>query len=182
MEMQLLKGAVDESQPSSGRPELEERELVRRAQLGSSTAFEQLILLRGPNLSRYLAVRLSERYALDAFQETVAAAWHGLPNLKDPSKFWPWLVGIAAHKAADAVREQSRRVEQGFEPTARADESMLEVREALDALPEAFRQVLLLRYYLDLSEEEVAEALQIRVGTVKSRSARARRALMELLR
>ena len=180
--MELLNGAVDESRPSPGRPELAESELVRRAQLGSSAAFEQLIVLRGPHLSRYLAVRLRERYALDAFQETVAAAWHGLPNLKDPSKFWPWLVGIAAHKAADAAREQGRAVERELEPTARADESMLEVREALEALPEPFRQILLLRYYLDLSEEEVAEALHVRVGTVKSRSARARRALLELLR
>jgi hypothetical protein len=88
-EVELLNGAVDESRPSSGPPALAESELVRRAQLGSSAAFEQLILLRGPHLSRYLAVRLSERYALDTFQETVAAAWHGLPNLKDPSKFWP---------------------------------------------------------------------------------------------
>lgn len=180
--MELLNGAVDESQPSSGRPELAESELVRRAQLGSAAAFEQLILLRGPHLSRYLAVRLSERHALDVFQETVAAAWQGLPNLEDTSKFWPWLVGIAAHKAADAGREQRRAVEHAVEPIARPDESMLEVREALDALPEAFRQILLLRYYLDLSEEEVAEALHIRVGTVKSRSARARRALLELLR
>ena len=179
--MDRLNGALDESQPSAGRPELAEPDLVRRAQLGSAAAFEQLILLRGPHLSRYLAVRLSERYARDTFQETVAAAWQGLPSLKDPSKFWPWLVGIAAHKAADAAREQRRSAEQPVEPIARADESMLEVREALDALPEAFRQVLLLRYYLDLSEEEVAEALHVRVGTVKSRSARARRALLELL-
>jgi RNA polymerase sigma-70 factor, ECF subfamily len=179
--MELLESAVDEPRPS-GRAELAEPELVRRAQLGSAAAFEQLILLRGPHLSRYLNVRLGERHAADVFQETVAAAWHGLPNLDDPSKFWPWLVGIAAHKTADARREQRRAVEHGVEPTARADESMLEVREALAALPEPFRQVLLLRYFLDLSEEEVAVALRIRVGTVKSRSARARRALLELLR
>jgi RNA polymerase sigma factor (sigma-70 family) len=176
-----LHRRVDEPHPS-GRPELAESDLVRRAQLGSSAAFEQLVLRRGPHLSRYLAVRLNERYALDVFQETVTAAWQGLPNLEDPSKFWPWLVGIATHKAADASREQHRAAEQGAEPTARVDESMLEVREALAALPEAFRQVLLLRYFLDLSEEEVAVALRIRVGTVKSRSARARRALLELLR
>lgn len=179
--MELLNAAVDESEPSSGRSELAESELVRRAQLGSAAAFEQLIVRRGPHLSRYLAVRLGERYALDAFQETVEAAWHGLPNLKDPSKFWPWLVGIAAHKAADASRERSRAAELGLKSSARADESMLELREALDALPEAFRQVLLLRYFLDLSEEEVATALGVRVGTVKSRSARARRALLERL-
>ena len=97
-------------------------------------------------------------------------------------RFWPWLCGIAAHKAADAGR---RRVEvsdrEPDEPRAAGDRR-LEIREALAALPEPFREVLLLRYLLQLSEEEVAEALGIRVRTVKSRSARARKALEELLR
>ena len=61
--MDILNGAMEESERSSGRPERTESELVRRAQLGSSAAFEQLILRRGPHLSRELAVRLSERYA-----------------------------------------------------------------------------------------------------------------------
>ena len=70
-------------------------------------------------------------------------------------------------------------------PTGSSSEAavweVLEIREAVAALPEHFRQVLLLRYLLGLSEEEVAQALGIRVGTVKSRSARARKALMEVL-
>jgi RNA polymerase sigma factor (sigma-70 family) len=61
------------------------------------------------------------------------------------------------------------------------EEGLLEIREALFALPAHFREVLLLRYFVQLSEEEVAEALGVRVGTVKSRSARARKALLELL-
>lgn len=59
---------------------------------------------------------------------------------------------------------------------------MLGVRDAVAALPEPFRQVLLLRHLLGLSEAEVAEVLDTRVGTVKSRSARARKALEDLLR
>lgn len=154
---------------------------MRRAQLGSAAAFEQLVLRRGPHLSRYLAVRLGEHRSADAFQETIAAAWQSLPRLDDTSKFWPWLVGIAAHKAADVRRAQSRPADIDADVVTRADESMLEVREALAALPEPFAQVLLLRYYLDLSEAEVAVALGLRLGTVKSRTARARRALLELL-
>ena len=58
----------------------------------------------------------------------------------------------------------------------------LEIREAVAALPEPLQQVLLLRYLLGLSEAEAAEALGIRVGTVKSRTARARTAFMEVWR
>jgi RNA polymerase sigma-70 factor (ECF subfamily) len=61
------------------------------------------------------------------------------------------------------------------------DDLLLETREALSALPPQYREVLLLRYLLGLSEEEAAAALGVRVGTIKSRSWRARRALLEEL-
>jgi RNA polymerase sigma factor (sigma-70 family) len=136
--------------------EVEEAELVRRAQLGSSAAFEQLVLRRGPQLYRYLVVRLrDEPDALDALQETLTAAWQGLPGLKRAAKFWPWLCGIASNKAADAARARLRTTDLEIEVEANAA-SVLEIREAVAALPEHFRQVLLLRYLLGLSEEEVA--------------------------
>jgi RNA polymerase sigma-70 factor (ECF subfamily) len=167
--------------PSRG--ELDEAELVRRAQLGSAAAFEKLVLARGPHLHRYLVVRLhDDAEVLDALQETFTAAWQALPSLKTPSTFWPWLVGIAAHKAADAMRRRIRTGWPAGEPLSADETGVLEVREALAVLPEPFQQVLLLRYVLQLSEAEVAEALGVRVGTVKSRSARARKALEELLR
>lgn len=163
-------------------PERGEAELVRRAQLGSPAAFEQLVLTRGPHLYRYLAVRVHHSVdALDVLQETFTAAWQGLPRLKQPAKFWPWLVGIAVHKAADAARGRSETAEHEPDAVGREDESVLEIKQAIASLPPHFRDVLLLRYRMQLSEEEVAEALGIRVGTVKSRTARARKALEEAL-
>lgn len=165
----------------------EEIELVRRAQLGSSAAFEQLASTRWPHLYRYLATRLrNDADALDALQETLTAAWQGLPQLKEPAKFWPWLAGIAAHKAADAARQiRVRQVEDELDPElvigGEDDETLLEIRAAVASLSEHFREVLLLRYVLQLSEEETAEVLRIRLGTVKSRCARARKALSEVL-
>jgi RNA polymerase sigma factor (sigma-70 family) len=161
--------------------DLEEAELVRRAQLGSAAAFEQLVLLRGPELHRYLVVRLrDETDALDALQETLTAAWQGLPRLRRATSFWPWLCGIASNKAVDTARARLRLSTAEIEVEGADSDSVLEIREAVAALPEPFQQVLLLRYLLGLSEEEVAEALGIRIGTVKSRSARARKALMEV--
>jgi RNA polymerase sigma-70 factor (ECF subfamily) len=174
--------STDECVPADSRPGPDEAELVRRAQLGSVAAFEQLVLGFGPRVHRYLVLRVrDDGAALDALQETLTAAWQGLPGLKDPAKFWPWLLGIAAHKAADAARDRMPASDDNAEPAELEEEGSLEIREALSALPAHYREVLLLRYFVRLSEEEVAEALGVRVGTVKSRSARARRALLELL-
>jgi RNA polymerase sigma factor (sigma-70 family) len=173
--------SADSRHSRSARIDLDETELVRRAQLGSSAAFEQLVLARGPHLYRYLAARLrDDADALDALQETLTAAWQGLPALKQASRFWPWLCGIASHKAADAARARLRTSGDALELEERTSDGVLEIRDAVAALPEQFRQVLLLRYLLGLSEEEVALTLGIRIGTVKSRSARARKALMEV--
>src|SRR5262249_1554339 len=84
-----------------------EQELLRRAQLGSAAAFERLVLARGPALERFLLARLrNESDARDALQETLVAAWQALPRLRERKRFWPWLVGIAAHKVADLARRR----------------------------------------------------------------------------
>jgi RNA polymerase sigma-70 factor (ECF subfamily) len=163
--------------------EVDESELVRRAQLGSSAAFDQLVLRRGPDLYRYLFVRLrNESDARDALQETVTAAWQGLPGLRQPDRFWPWLVTIAARKAASAARDRVTPRDPAFDAATEDDQRVLEIWDAVGRLPESYRDVLILRYRLQLGEEETAHALGIRIGTVKSRCARARRALAELLR
>lgn len=181
--MQDSSRAPDERGRLPLRSELGEAELVRRARLGSVSAFEQLIVTRGPHLYRYLVVRLhNESDARDALQETLTAAWLGLPRLKRSESFWPWLVGIAAHKAADGARRRMGTSEFEIDETRYTDETAVEIRHALASLPVHFRDVLVLRYRLGLSECEVAEVLAIRVGTVKSRSARARKALMDLLK
>jgi RNA polymerase sigma-70 factor (ECF subfamily) len=181
--MPQLGGSTAEDVRSPRRVEPDEAELVRRAQLGSSAAFDKLVLTRGPDLYRYLLVRLrNESDARDALQETMTAAWRGLPALREPVRFWPWLVAIAARKAAAIARSRVREVEYDVELLSYEDEDVLELRDAIGSLPEHLRDVLVLRFQLQLTEREVAEALGIRVGTVKSRSARARRALEELLR
>ena len=178
-----MLAVAEEHVASPSRPEPDDAELVRRAQLGSAAAFEQLVLMFGGRVYRFLALRLrDDRDARDALQETLTAAWQGLPNLRRADRFWPWLLGIAAHKATDAARDRTSTSDRGDELAGLEAEGALEIREAISALPPHFREVLLLRYFVRLSEEEVAEALGIRVGTVKSRSARARQALLELLK
>jgi RNA polymerase sigma-70 factor, ECF subfamily len=177
----LSAGLADEVVLTLSRSDHDDADLVRRAQHGNTDAFEELVVLHGSEVYRYLAVRLgNDADAKDALQETLAAAWLGLSTLRTPSHFRAWLVGIATHKATDCIRRRLRVVD--AEPAVWLDDAhALEIREALRRLPESFREVLLLRYLLQLSEEEAALVLGVRVGTVKSRSARARRALQELL-
>jgi RNA polymerase sigma factor (sigma-70 family) len=157
-------------------------ELVRRAQLGSVAAFEALVVRHGPRLHRYLRVELRhESDAHDALQEVLTAAWRGLPSLRRADRFWPWLAGIASNKAADVHRRRTRTVDAESAGETHDDDLLLETREALSALPAHYRQVLMLRYLLGLTEEEAASALGVRVGTIKSRSSRARRALLKEL-
>jgi RNA polymerase sigma factor (sigma-70 family) len=181
--MQQLGGSAAEDVRSPRRVEPDEAELVRRAQLGSSAAFDSLVQARGPDVYRYLVVRLrNESDARDALQETMTAAWQGLPGLRQPDRFWPWLVAIAARKATAIARRRIRGNEQGLDLLTHDDESLIEIRDAIARLPAHLREVLVLRYRLRLTEEEAAEVLGVRVGTVKSRSSRARKALMEVLR
>jgi RNA polymerase sigma-70 factor (ECF subfamily) len=159
-----------------------EAEVVRRAQLGSSAAFTQLVRRRGPDLYRYLAVRLrNEADARDAFQETMTAAWKALPSLREPERFWPWLLTIASRKVIAIGRARVPRQEHDLDLLAHHNEPLVEVWDAVGRLRDDHRDILLLRYRLQLSEKETADVLGLRVSTVKSRAFEARKALKELL-
>lgn len=153
--------------------------VVERAQAGDQRAFEVLVAEFGPRLHRFLAVQVwDDGDARDALQETLLAAWQELPRLRDRTKLWPWLAGIAAHKAGDAVRRKAPAPRgDRLDRSEAADSGVVELKEAIAGLPARLREVVLLRYLLQLSEQEVARALGIRVGTVKSRAARARERL-----
>jgi RNA polymerase sigma factor (sigma-70 family) len=90
-------------------------------------------------------------------------------------------VAIAARKAAAVVSGRGAVDELHLTVAAEDDSGVVEVWDAVGRLPARYRDVLILRYRLDLTEEETAKALGIRIGTVKSRCARGRKALMELL-
>jgi RNA polymerase sigma-70 factor (ECF subfamily) len=168
--------------PTPDRTERDHIATVRRAQLGSSSAFDSLVRTHGPNLYRYLLTRLgNESDARDALQETIIDAWTGLPKLTAPESCWPWLVTIARRKADALGRKRPKVVVFDLDLLPGADESSLEVWDAIVRLRPKHREILVLRYLLGLSEKEAAATLGIRVGAVKTRSLVARRNLERLL-
>jgi RNA polymerase sigma-70 factor (ECF subfamily) len=171
-----------------GRP-LEETELVERAQRGDHRAYGELVHAYQGIAFRtaYLVVRNAAE-AEDAAQEGFVKAFRALGRFRTGEPFRPWLLKIVVNEARNRLRSSARRdalvvratAEKPSGEAAPSPEAALldaERREllvaAVEALPEAQREVISCRYFLDLSEEETAAVLGLRRGTVKSRTARA---------
>jgi RNA polymerase sigma-70 factor, ECF subfamily len=158
---------------------VDQRELVERAGRGDHDAFAVLV---GAFVARLdAAARLILRdpeLARDAVQEGFIRAWRSLPTLRDPERFEAWLHRLVFHACMDAARRRRRRpMEVELTPLDRPDPgdmaTRLADRAALDAalrrLKPEWRAVIVLHYFLGLSLPEVAAALEVPLGTVKSR-------------
>jgi RNA polymerase sigma-70 factor (ECF subfamily) len=167
-----------------------ERELVERAQQGDQAAFASLVSPHRTMLFTVCFRILGDRHAAeDATQTALLAAWQNLGRFQHRSSFSTWLYRIAHNAALGLLRKRTpepagdeveRRAGQGASPAdvvAEADA----VRWALSQIPPDFRTALVLREYAGMSYREIAEAEGIKVETVKTRIARARRAVAALL-
>ena len=126
--------------------------------------------------------------AEEAAQDGFVKAWRALGRFREGAPFRPWLLRIVANEARNRVRSAGRRANLALRaatetssgdaaPSPEAALLSAEERSALLAavneLPDEQRTVVSLRYFLGLSEQEVAETLDVPQGTVKSRTARA---------
>ena len=176
-----------------------EQELVRAAAGGDTEAFERLVRTY-ENKIYHLALRMcgSSEEASDIAQEAFLAAWRGLPSFRGEANFATWLYRLTSNAAIDYLRRQKKErgdmsvddedlgldaVDTGHGPQDAAERT--EVRTAVAAglqqLSEGHRQVLVLREIQGLSYEEIADVLEVDLGTVKSRISRARTALRKIL-
>lgn len=174
---------------------MEERDLILRCQRGDEAAFESLVRLHEKRVYA-LCRRMcrSEDDALEAAQDTFLAVWRGVGSFRADAAFSTWLYRLATNACLDLLRREKKNGgnvsldDEGFsvEPVDRAPspeeavergETQRMVREALLALPDDYRQILLLRETEQLSYAEIAEITGLELGTVKSRISRARLAL-----
>ena len=174
-------------------------ELVRAASGGGEEAFEALVRLY-ENKVCTLAARMcgSQEDAVDIAQEAFLSAWRGLPSFRGEAEFATWLYRLTANAAIDHMRRMKKqRGEVSLDdgelrltivdaaPSPQESAEGQELRQAVAAgmrrLSEDHRQVLLLREMQELSYEEIAQALEVDLGTVKSRISRARKALRKIL-
>jgi RNA polymerase sigma factor (sigma-70 family) len=170
-----------------GRPR-EERDLVLQAQRGDPRAYEELIR-RHQEIAFRVAYVITRNAAdaEDAAQDGLVKAWRALGRFRAGEPLRPWLLKIVANEARNRRRSVGRREHLALraatafsgEAAPSPEEKTLDHEErarllaALDELPTDAREVLACRYLLGLSEDETASALDLRLGTVKSRSNRA---------
>ena len=180
------------------RPATPDRDLIAAVIRGDEAAFGQLV-------ERYKerVFRLLGRYCRDAVecedlaQEVFLKVFRKLHTFKHDSQFFTWLYRVTVNAATDHIsRASSRRLrlvedteifERGDEgresPTAplEKEEAGKVTREIVQQLPEKFRTILVLREFEGFSYTEIAEILEIQLGTVESRLFRARKRFRDAL-
>jgi RNA polymerase sigma factor (sigma-70 family) len=179
-----------------GRP-LEEIELVQRAKRGDVGAYEELVRMHQDLAARTAYVITGQSAdAQDAVQEALVKAYRALGRFREGSPFRPWLLRIVANEAINRRRSARRQINlavraaEGRPPddavpspegAALAQERHELVVAAVSRLRPEDRLVIAYRYWFDLSEAEMAQALGCPRGTVKSRLSRALTRLREVM-
>ncbi len=181
----------------------QEAMIVQRIIGGETEAFELLVLEYQKNVYN-VALRITGNAedAADMAQEAFIKAFNSISSFKGDSRFSVWLYRIVSNVCVDFLRSRARRpasslsteneegesVELEIADESLSPEKLLEtklsceaVRRGLDSLPGDYRQILLLREIQGLSYDEIAQILDIEIGTVKSRIFRARKKLCAYL-
>lgn len=134
-----------------------------------------------------LAILRDPGWAADATQQTFVKAWRASSSYDLGREFAPWIYSIARRTAIDIYRKERRSVPSDKVDAVSEGTSMervwevFQVRVAVDRLTDEERQVVAMSHFEELTHAEIAERLDIPLGTVKSRSHRAHRHLVELL-
>ena len=176
----------------------DEQRLIERAQRGDVRAYESLVQQYEQIAFRtaYLITRDADE-AADAAQDAFLRAYNALRSFDRERPFRPWLLRIVTTQALNRIQATKRRgrmteryTEQVVMSEAQpsADRIVIErqrserLREAVSRLKGDEQSLIVLRYFLELPESEVAETLNVPLGTVKSRLHRTLAKLRELIR
>ncbi|AHF03970.1 RNA polymerase sigma factor AlgU [Marichromatium purpuratum 984] len=181
-----------------------DQELVERAQAGDKRAFDLLVLKYQQKISNLISRYLRDpAEVMDVAQESFLKAYRALPGFRGESAFYTWLYRIAVNTVKNHLVAQGRRppggdveaeVAEQMESGGRlrdgatperellGDEIARTVQAALDDLPDDLRTAIMLREFEGMSYEEIANAMECPIGTVRSRIFRARDAIDKRLR
>ena len=178
--------------------------LVERVQRGDKKAFDILVRKYQHKLAKLISRYVYDpSEVMDVVQETFLKAYRAIPNFRGDSAFYTWLYRIGVNTAKNYLIAQGRKppsvdidAEEAEQYEGESDlkeyatpEGMLlreeiekTVFDTIENLPDDLRKAIVLRELEGLSYEEIAEAMQCPVGTVRSRIFRAREAINEKLK
>jgi RNA polymerase sigma factor (sigma-70 family) len=167
---------------------IDDADAVARSRDGDLDAYAVLVARYTLRAHRAAWLLGAGEDADDVVQEAFVKAFRGLPKFRAGEPFAPWLLSIVANETKNLLRSRHRRNAltlrlSALEPDAAtpdtpfdeavAGERRAKLLAAVNALPDRERQVLICRYFLDLSEAETAQVLRWPRGSVKSRTSRA---------
>ncbi|MGB1506421.1 MAG: RNA polymerase sigma factor [Acidimicrobiales bacterium] len=179
-------------------PDPEDARLISAAQRGDQRALDRLLRKHQERIYR-VCRRLAgnDADALDATQEALIAIVKGLASFDGRAAFTTWSYRVATNACLDELRRRGRRAEPGLPEFEHADDAYIGSRRsrdpgetvsaridvdlALASLPEEFRAPVVLRDIAGLDYAEIADVLELAPGTVRSRIARGRGRLADIM-
>jgi len=179
----------------------EEKEIIRRVQYGEVAAFEDLVNAYKQK-AYYVALGFVGNHedALDLSQDAFVKAFKAIKTFDLNSPFFPWFYKIIKNHCLNYIKKNQRVRNDSLEeleeetfaqfeddkPTPRdmyeESETRINLWRAIDKLKPDFREIIIMKHFHNLSYKEIAEALNIPIGTVMSRLFNARQELRELMK
>lgn len=155
---------------------MELSQLAAKAKKGDDNAFAKLIEKKKDNLYRiaYSYVKNQED-ALDIVSETVFKAYTNIGTLKNPDYFYTWLTRITINTSIDHIKKHSKTIpmelgteQRDIELIQTDQEATIDLYNSIDKLDEKLKTVIILKYLEDMTLSEVAETMEMPLGTVKT--------------
>lgn len=173
-------------------------ELVRQTLAGQVQAYAELVRRWSSRVLAVCHARVGQGAAEDLAQETLLRGFRVLSSLQDPDRFGAWLCGIAVRACLDWLKSKERKQipfsaldsHSSWEdrlatpdelPVLEQQEQTCRLMAEVEALPEPYREVLLLYYYEDVTYRDLAELLGVSAATINARLTKARAMLRERL-
>ena len=173
------------------KKDISEQELIKRAQNGELSAFEELVKkYQKMILGHTLRILKDMEKAKDATQEAFVKAYENIKKFKLGKSFKPWIYKIATNVSYDMIKKDSKVSRMEYEP-AEESESFLDrlihkeqlaiLMQAVKGLPEKYRSAINGYYFKELSYKDLALEMNIPINTVKTRLRRGKKLLREEL-
>ncbi len=193
MEQRETRRTSYPGRPAEGEGRMTDDEAIRRCQDGDHDAFRHLVeRYKNPLYGTAYVMTGNAAHAEEHVQEAFLSAWRGIRTFRRGLPVKPWLMRILVNTVLSQQRRRTLTtvpIEESLLPgttpgpqdSVEASENREAVRQALARLSPEHRQVVVLRYFADLTVPQVARSAGVREGTVKSRLHRALRQMRELL-
>jgi RNA polymerase sigma-70 factor (ECF subfamily) len=162
-------------------------DLVKAVREGRRDAYAELVRRHAPAVSAVCASRVGPRGPVeDMVQEAFLRGFRMIATLEDPARFPAWVCGIALRACLDWLKAKERgqvSLDGLPDPSASAEEEVDDrgaaLRQAVDGLPEIYREVLYLFYYRKMSYQDMGRILGVTSAAVNARLTKARAMLRD---